>query len=137
MSHSGVLQKAKKQSRRLARISSELASQVRADLTYRRYQTQSERQALRATQEFSRQAAELQRVIENSRPALRRAKNQFPQVRMAMRQAKRALQQVVTSYSVSEKIQKAQQVTRNLAETLNAPVRPGQGGNGGNHFGFN
>lgn len=136
---SQTLQQAKRQSRRLARITSELASQVRADLTYRRYQTHSEREALRATSELSSEAQRFSDMVQRSRPALYRAKNQFPSLRMKFRQAKRALRNVVSSYTVTEKLDRAQEVIRRLAETLDASVRGGGHGggrHGGNDFDF-
>jgi hypothetical protein len=137
--HQGTLEKAKRLTRKLSRVTSNLASSVSSDLRYRRYQTQAERQALRATSDLSREAAELSRVTQNSRPALRRTKQRFETFRMTFKQAKRALRNVTTSYTVSDQLQKAKELVRKLADTLQASHGGTSGGftNPGNSYGFN
>jgi hypothetical protein len=125
----GNLQRVIKLTSRLARVTGNMAGTVSNDLRYRRYQTSSEREALRATSDLSSEASELERTAQNSRPALIRAKRQFETLRMTFRQAKRALRNITTSYTVSDQLQRAQEIVRKLAEEL-SNGRPGQGGNG-------
>ena len=137
----GNLFKVQKMTSRFARVTANLASTVSSDLRYRRHQTYAETQALRATQDLSRQASELSRAAQNSRPALRRVKNKIQAVKMSLRQAKRALRQITTSYTVSEQLEKAKRIMRRLSDELGQGGHGGNGNHGGfdndNHGGFN
>ncbi len=115
----GQLQKAKKLSNRLRRITSNLASSLNDEFRYGGYETYAEREAMRAAGELVTEASRFSRVVQNSRPALRKAKKRFQHLKTAMKETKRALSKVVTSYTISEKLKKAKNVMRKLAKTLN------------------
>jgi hypothetical protein len=136
----GNIRKVQKMASRFAQVIANMASSLSSDLRYRRYQTYSERQALKTTQELSRQASELSRTAQNSGPALTRVKRKLEMVKSTLRQAKRALKQIVTSYTVSDQLEKATIIMRRLKVELNQSAHDGYGGNGGynnGHFGFN
>ncbi len=137
----GNLEKVKSLSRKLSRVTSNMASSLSADLRYRRYQSPVERQALRATSDLSREAHEFARIAQNSRPALMRVKRSFETLRMTFRQTKRTLKQISTSYTVSDQLQKTKQLVRKLADALQVSHggANGHGGftNPGNTYGFN